>query len=223
MIENHYFIGSRRYGIMSPLTEELSFLDSDKTLFNLDYMGAIKISGINAREFLQGQLTCDVNLVNETTMQRGALCNLKGRILALVEVVLWNSDFYLLLPNDLLIQTIASLSMVAQISRVSLDHIPSIKINGVLNAENLPVNPGEVLNSDASCCYCLTANRHIYISHDPLTLDLAQKGSLAWHFLQLQDQNLEIYPETRALFLPHRLNLHNTGFINFNKGTPLSI
>jgi len=44
------------------------------------------------------------------------------------------------------------------------------------------------------------------------------RGSLAWHFLQLQHKRVEIYPSSRGLFLPHRLDLHISGYIDFNKG-----
>ena len=44
------------------------------------------------------------------------------------------------------------------------------------------------------------------------------RGSLAWHALQLEQKQMSIYPESRGLFLPHRLELHQSGHINFNKG-----
>jgi folate-binding protein YgfZ len=36
--------------------------------------------------------------------------------------------------------------------------------------------------------------------------------------LQLKQQRIEIYPESRAVFLPHRLGLHQRDYISFNKG-----
>ena len=43
-------------------------------------------------------------------------------------------------------------------------------------------------------------------------------GSLTWHTLMLYQQHIDIYPESRGLFLPHRLGLHQTQYISFDKG-----
>ena len=44
-----------------------------------------------------------------------------------------------------------------------------------------------------------------------------------WHALRLQHGEIQIYPESRGLFLPHRLGLQHTGHLNFNKGSWLSV
>ena len=43
-------------------------------------------------------------------------------------------------------------------------------------------------------------------------------GSLTWHTLRLYKQQISIYPETRGLFLPHRIDLHQSSYLSFNKG-----
>ncbi|MFI4919923.1 MAG: tRNA-modifying protein YgfZ, partial [Legionellales bacterium] len=43
-------------------------------------------------------------------------------------------------------------------------------------------------------------------------------GSLTWNTLRLKHKQINIYPESRGLFLPHRLDLHLTNYISFNKG-----
>jgi folate-binding protein YgfZ len=43
-------------------------------------------------------------------------------------------------------------------------------------------------------------------------------GSLTWHTLKLYQKQIDIYPESRGLFLPHRLGLHLSQYISFDKG-----
>jgi len=74
--------------------------NNSNTLFDLSRFSTITVSGPRASEFLQGQLTCDVNQVTAHQIQAGALCNLKGRILAMMEVVDWQG-LKLVLPADL--------------------------------------------------------------------------------------------------------------------------
>lgn len=42
----------------------------------------VKISGPDARSFLQGQVTCNLDHLSDERSLRGALCNLKGRVVA---------------------------------------------------------------------------------------------------------------------------------------------
>ena len=48
-------------------------------------------------------------------------------------------------------------------------------------------------------------------------LDLLQDEA-SWHMARLEHGDIQIYPESRGLFLPHRLGLHNTGYLSFDKG-----
>ena len=42
----------------------------------------VRISGDDNRAFLQGQVTCDVDKITKNKAIRGALCNIKGRVIA---------------------------------------------------------------------------------------------------------------------------------------------
>ena len=44
----------------------------------------IRIQGIDAFTFLQGQLSNDLRLSNDSTFQKNALCNIKGRVISLI-------------------------------------------------------------------------------------------------------------------------------------------
>ena len=41
----------------------------------------VQISGLNSAEFLQGQITNDINLVSDNAMLDSAICSVKGRVL----------------------------------------------------------------------------------------------------------------------------------------------
>ena len=80
----------------------------------------IAVNGDQALPFLQGQLTCDVLNITEGNPQRGALCNLQGRVLALIDVCLWQQKVYLLVSADLVPITLQTLQKPALFSRVQL-------------------------------------------------------------------------------------------------------
>ena len=229
-------IGTRAYQTTLPLNQELVFESNKNYLFNLNQLSAIKVSGEKAAEFLQGQLSCDIRLVNETQIQQGALCNLKGRVLALLDIVYCWNNYWLILPTDLVEATLQSLEKTALLSRVTLEALDqhTLQVNGLIIQSNqdilphidLPTALRQVTSTATTCCYQISTTNYIM-----LTLNDAAKGDvalfqthhqlkydLAWHFTQLQQQKFSIYPETRGLFLPHRLDLHNSGYISFDKG-----
>ena len=231
----NYRINSRNYSALQPLEAELTYTPAKNYLFDLDYLSTIAVEGDNACEFLQGQLSCDVREVSTQQMRQGLMCNLKGRILAALDVVSWmDRGLFLVVPEDLCADTQASLAKVALFSRVQLRHNP-IKLFGLYVQDqhdlkpfgmDLPAERYGVVSQGNSCCYKIDESFYILMIQagevdklcQPFIMHNQYRGSLAWHLLQLQHLRPEIYPESRGMFLPHRLNMHQTGYINFDKG-----
>ncbi len=229
-------INCRQLTQFSPIANEIIYDPSKNYLFDLSYLAGLHVSGERAGEFLQGQLSCDLREVNVNQIRQGALCNLKGRVLSLVDVVNWSlHGLHLILPSDLLLETQASLAKTAMFSRVTLSHAADYHLYGFyLQNRNdvipfdmeLPQTPLSVVYQDNYCCYRLDNHFYIFLIHldqTPRVRDQFMKrsqwrGSLAWHALQLQQRRIEIYPESRGMFLPHRLSLQQMGYLSFNKG-----
>jgi len=209
-------------------------LPTQNTLFDLPHLSILNLIGEKASEFLQGQISCDVNQVNANTMRQGALCNLKGRVLALPDVLSWNG-LKLILPTNLLEKTQKSLSTTAMLSRVTLEPANNYHLFGfylhdakqVLPLEGTwPSEKNGVLTQDNACAYYLGDNFYLILVEENILESIKapfmQYNQLqdagAWHALRLQHGEIQIYPESRGLFLPHRLGLQSTGYLNFDKG-----
>ncbi|MBA2656879.1 MAG: folate-binding protein YgfZ [Tatlockia sp.] len=229
-----FILNNRELSIFTTLEAELKFEPEKNYLFDLSYLTVIAVEGEKAQDFLQGQLSCDLRLVNPHTIRQGAICNLKGRILALMDVINWRG-FKLVLPKDLSLATENSLSKIAMLSKVNLKLRDSYQIFGFyltnpddLLPENftLPWESLELSANEEACCYSLSKQFYLLIIDKEKASHLSAafinkqqfRGSLAWHQLQLKRKSIEIYPETRGLFLPHRLDLHLSGHLNFEKG-----
>lgn len=230
----NHLINSRELTTFHPLDAELTLQPGKNYLFDLAYLGVIDITGDKAREFLQGQLTCDMNALSDIQMVQGAQCNLKGRILALMDVVDW-MGVKLILPQDLVEATINSLNKTAMLSRIGLKKNVQLRILGFYLQDPQDLTPDTSFFPNplyAStygtqyCCFHLGKGFYIFVTEhhfaQQLVLKFAEKnqllGSLTWHTLRLMAQQIEIYPESRGVFLPHRLDLHQTPYLSFNKG-----
>ena len=70
-------------------------LNSDNA--NHDF-SLLSLTGKDGKRFLQGQLSCDMEKLDDGAMLRGALCNLKGRVIA--SMWLWQSDDVIYIRAD---------------------------------------------------------------------------------------------------------------------------
>lgn len=80
--------------------------------------GILKISGLDAKKFLQGQLTCDVEHLSPR--QLAAHCNPQGRIISLFRIIQQENDYYLLMPRAMIPIAIAAFKKYSVFFKVSL-------------------------------------------------------------------------------------------------------
>ncbi len=227
-------INSRTLTTFSPITQELQLNSGKNYLFDLPHLGALSINGDKAVEFLQGQLTADITKVDDVHMIQTAQCNLKGRILSLLDIVQWN-ELLLVTSKDMLAATQNSLAKTAMLSRVTMHEAQELAFFGFYMQNPEDIVPFSIFlpkvlygksQGDGFCYYHLGEGFYIFIVRTDKSSALKQSfadknqllGSLTWHTLRLQHKQLTIYPESRGLFLPHRLNLQQTSYLSFEKG-----
>ncbi len=75
--------------------------DQKQELPSSGSFGLVKISGLQAKKFLQGQLTCNLEEVTETESRLGAHCNPQGRVLFLFRILYHEETYYLVLPQTM--------------------------------------------------------------------------------------------------------------------------
>lgn len=218
----------------APLPEDWQLEEGVNYLFDLSWMSLLTVQGDNAASFLQGQLTCDLNEVTPSTYRPGAYCNLQGRVLALVDVLL-AQNYQLILPKDLLESTQNALSKAALFSQVKLAENQSLGLMGYYQqnpqAPGLPLSPDQsqahqVIALEDQWLYALGEGLYILIAPHEKLKDYQSKFSaancwrsaLAWQRLNLSLGRFQIYPKTRGLFLPQRLGLEGSAYLSFNKG-----
>ena len=90
-------------------------------LCDLSHFGLISVSGDDAKHFLQGQLTNDINQVSESVSQFSAYCTPKGRALATFFITQRQGVYYLSVARDLLEPILKRLRMYVMRSKVVLE------------------------------------------------------------------------------------------------------
>ncbi|MGE3920250.1 MAG: folate-binding protein YgfZ [Gammaproteobacteria bacterium] len=186
---------------------------------SLTNYGLIALNGENTVTFLQGQLTCDVKLINETTSSLGCYCDHKGRILASFRLFLINNIYYLLLPKSILENTLTELKKFAAFSQVNVrDASEDYHVIGLVG-KNLLNKPHDVYHENGHIYICLDDNENRYFllqknpPNEPDTITLND-----WIKYNIKQGIAEISSETIGLFTPHIINYPELGAVSFNKG-----
>lgn len=201
----------------------------------LEHYGLIQFSGAHVDKFLQGQLTCDVRQVNETTSIYGAYCTIKGRVQAIFRLFMLNGHYCLRLTKAVIPQIIQELSLYAKFSKIQvIDISEQYTLYGLVsssssfsfqNAFTINHTPhhiheysGHMIIPIDNTHFCFEyyqpkEDSPIFGSESNHSLDLNQ-----WHTMQIQAGLADIFPETYEKFLPHHLNLTEIGAISFTKG-----
>lgn len=198
----------------------------------LDNLGLIKISGDDAEQFLQGQLTNDVTLLDNNWQYTG-YCNPQGRLIALI--ILWRTgvDFYALIDDALQDLTVKRLSMFIMRSKVAIESLTEPAIVACLAGENLDAKdknatlplPTQELQSGL----LITKNQWTYLSfgtrgllvrqtQENQPIDSSAELQERWEKLDILAGLPKVSTETHEMFVPQMVNLDLLNGINFNKG-----
>ena len=212
--------------------------DSD-FICDASQLGLILVTGDDAGDFLQNQLSNDIREIDENHFQLSAYSTPKGRMLAIFRVIRIANGYLLVTPRSLLESLIERLQRYVVGARVSLadasDHFCRFGIQTaqekIVGPEKMPAATGEVYQSDSL----------IVLNPGPvdgqsrfllLGLSLEETRSLweefsatlkpatfdAWRLSEIRAGIPTIYPQTSEEFVAQMSNLNLLGGVNFRKG-----
>lgn len=222
----------------SNLADAITRLDTDGIICSLDHLGCIRATGADAQAFLQGQLSNDINDLQNMHAQISAYCNPKGRMLAQFLVIPDKEDYLLLLPRSILEPTLKRMRMFVLRSQVTLsdvsEEIVCLGLAGkavevhVQQALSLPTEDYQLVQTDTSLVCKLPAPcpRFLTVTNLAQASSLWQQASAQllatdqhiWHWLDIQAGLPSIWPQTVEEFVPQMVNLDLINGVNFKKG-----
>jgi tRNA-modifying protein YgfZ len=202
----------------------------DNAIYALDQFGVLSVSGKDAATLLQGQMTCNVNEVDEGQAKFGAICNPKGRVLATILLLRKEETFLLILPLELLEPIKSRLQMYVLRSQVKIeDSTEAFCLIGISEQES----PGSafltwVADSTITVNIPATFKRSLLLTDAESAIRLwAEKVNSQsfrtayaneWAYLDLMDGIPWLTKSTSEEYIPQMLNLDKLGGISFNKG-----
>ena len=205
-------------------------------LSDLSELGLIRVQGEDARRFLQGQLTNDIEKVDPATSQLSSYCSPKGRMLASFRIFERGGALYLLLPRERLEAILKRLQMFVLISKVTLEdastELAVIELSGDCAADLLPLDPptgdNAVREGDGFTLIRIPGDRPRFqvIAPPELILALWEEAAQsatptafsAWKLLDIRAGIPSVWEATVEAFVPQMANLQAVQGVSFTKG-----
>lgn len=219
----------------------------ENEIIELSDLTVALVQGEDASEFLQGQLSHDIKLVNDSNSILAAYCTPKGRVLASMLVVANpNNGYYLITKADNAMAFIKRLRMFVLRSKVNIE-ILNNKVYGVCNSLDSPGLNNEVLdnnvdslsnnysfkthtlNQDGNSFTCVSAPnvlgdsaRFWLISNDDKS-NIDENIDTAQALTQWQSQDIAsglpwVIAANQDVYIPQTLNFDLINGLSFTKG-----
>lgn len=232
-------IENDRVAHFGDIATELKQAQSDTVMMDLTHFGEIRFSGEDARAFLQGQLTCDVDKIDAQTVQFGSYCNPKGRMLA--TFLLWRcgQDYSMQLPSSLCETILKRLSMFVLRAKVNLSDDSRSWVRIGLVGKDAQVLIEEILDEKLEACHyhSVVHSKHVTVicfasARFELIVPLAKApelwlqlskcavpvGAGCWDWFEIRSGFPQVLPATETLVVPQMANLDVINGVSFQKG-----
>ncbi len=221
------------------LNADLAQLDKQACIVPLPQLGLLAVNGQAGQQFLQGQVTCDLNELTPTNSRLGAHCNPKGRVIISFRLFNCEEQFYLLLPKPMVAVGLKALGKYAMFSKVSLSDAshniyalgftgPGIEQALAQVFPTLPAHENELIvyKHLRLCRLAGIWPRLLAFGEFSAIAALWQQlitccqpvSPSAWELLDIQAGLASVFAATSESFTPHQLNYQRVNAISFNKG-----
>ncbi|TLX52675.1 transcriptional regulator [Pseudoalteromonas ruthenica] len=190
------------------------------TVYATDYV-AIYVSGVDAKSYLQGQLTQDINLVEPNTWLWAGQCSAKGKLWACFRIAAYQQGYLLICSADEAEAALRELKKYAVFSQVEITSMTQ-QVCGVLgDKQALGAHLGVNLDNPATnlpegLVLTLADDRYLVVA-DADTLTPAH-SSEAFLCAQIKAAEPSLCAAAIDEYVPQMVNLHALGGISFSKG-----
>jgi folate-binding protein YgfZ len=199
---------------------------------HLSHWGVIRAQGPDAASFLQGQLTQDVQQLDQHGARLAGYCNAKGRLLA--SLLIWRPEpdqLLMLCSADLLPATLKRLSMFVMRAKCKLsDASASLAVYGLCGdaatrwlGANAPAAAWRCTAGAGGQALRLSdvtgIARYLWVqTTDATAPPLPVLAPGAWEWLEVGSGVARIVAATAEQFVPQMVNFELVGGVNFQKG-----
>ena len=203
---------------------------------HLDEISAISLTGEEKDNYLQGQVTCDINAATDHSLLNGAHCDAKGKVFSAFRFIKRGNVNLLIQPKNTLSASITALKkfgVFAKVDIVEANNLDYIAVCGIeaqtaLKAKFsvLPTQLSPVEQSGSTTLAFIDGNTPRYLLVDEKdileekinSLNLPVFNHAVWNLLEITEGYPILSNDEVSSYVPQMLNLQATNAISFTKG-----
>jgi len=215
----------------SPTLEELP----DTFFVSLDNYSAISLKGEEQTNYLQGQVTCDVNSSNDILLT-GAHCNAKGKVLSVFRLINRDAAHLLIQPKASMAGSISELKKFGVFAKVNITPTDELSFFALVGEQatsilqdqfnQVPDNLTPVVQSNTTTLVYVAGKQARYLLIDEssvlksiiVTLNQPIYNARLWNLLEINEGFPQLSSVSSGEYVPQMLNLQAINGISFTKG-----
>ena len=212
--------------------------DDSARLYSCPHLAVARCSGAQSSDFLQNQLTCDLQEIDKDQWTMGAYCTPKGRVLSILRIVPDGADYLLIGEISLLTKLLDRLRIYVMRTDVTFTFENDTTVLGLSGMGfDSPIGPIQALSNfperslyELKPCYFLRergdpayglilapTDTAIRLWEDTSS-DVMRCDADQWILLEIRAGNPRVTDKTSERFIPQTLNLDLINAVSFNKG-----
>lgn len=196
-------------------------------MYPLHHLSLIRITGQDAHEFLQGQLSNDLTALTSHLSLLASCNSAQGRVQAILRLFELDEQLFALLPRSMVTPTLSRLRKYVLRAKVIIEDASDLMRIDWVDTDELKISQLPIPNtlgeySQHQGCIVLrwpdpTTERFVIIQPGAATTADAQAEN-QWHLADIRAGLPQVFSETHEEFVAQMLNLDVLGGISFNKG-----
>ncbi|MDG0969698.1 MAG: hypothetical protein P8Q37_00585 [Porticoccaceae bacterium] len=197
---------------------------SHNTVVSINHRGFIQLSGPDSKKFLQGQVTCDLNQLNEHSLLNGAHLTPKGRVVFLFTVYKDEQDNLLLETHPSVVElAIASLQKYAVFFKTTITNVSkqfhSVIISGPMAEKMMDRFSSYSIRPISPSNFCVSfIPTRLESELGSLFKNMTPAGQDYSNLIRVRSGSADVLEQTSEQYIVQMINLIAQGYINFKKG-----
>jgi folate-binding protein YgfZ len=186
----------------------------------LDGLGTIVVKGLDARNFLQGQLSFDLGRLTSQYVELASVNSAQGRVQAVIWLLARSDTVTLLLPAELVDPIIARLRKFVLRAKVTIESGAGQLTIGAITTDAVPHEVRGHIEQDGVSLirWAGQAPRGLILVPAGSQMPADRLRADAWHLEDIRAGLPQVYPATYETFVGQMLNLDLLQGISFDKG-----
>jgi folate-binding protein YgfZ len=190
---------------------------SSATLYRLDRFAVIAATGADAKSFLQGQLSFDLDRLTPGRMELASVSSAQGRVQAVLWLIQRSDAVLMIVPAAIADATAIRLRKYVLRAKVKLEVTDQFAVFAAVGISIDGPTQTHIESGDRSYVQWPGEGRLLCVA--PLSSGgLDGTVSHAWHRADIASGLPQVYPSTHEAFVAQMLNLDLLGGISFEKG-----